>query len=67
MTLNIPSFIITMQGESISETLSQECAESCKKFGIEPEIFPAIHGKDINVQWYKHSLKDFKFNQRIKK
>jgi len=67
MTLNIPSYVITMQGEAISENLAKECVESAEKFGIKPEIFPAIHGKDINVQWYKHNLKDFKFNQRIKK
>jgi GR25 family glycosyltransferase involved in LPS biosynthesis len=67
MTLNIPSYIITMQGESVSETLSQECAKSAEQFGINTVIFPATHGKDINVQWHKHNLKDFKFNQRIKK
>lgn len=67
MTLNIPSFIITMQGEPISELLAEECQVSAKKFDIQTEFFPATHGKDVNVEWYKHNLKDFKFNQRIKK
>lgn len=67
MTLNIPSYVITMKGETISENLSKDCVKSAEQFGIRPDIFPAIHGKEINVQWYKHNLKDFKFNQRIKK
>lgn len=67
MTLNIPSFIITMQGVSISETLAQECLESTQKFDIHPKIFPAIHGKQISLEWHKHQLKEFQFNKRIKK
>ena len=67
MNLNIPSYIITMQGNQTSELLSQQCFDSAKKFSIEPKIFPAIHGKQIDIEWEKHNLKDFKFNQRIKK
>ena len=67
MNLNIPSYIITMQGNRTSESLSQQCFDSAKKFNIEPKIFPAIHGKQIDIEWKKHNLKDFKFNQRIKK
>tara|TARA_B110000305_G_scaffold22386_1_gene20493 strand:+ start:1214 stop:1954 length:741 start_codon:yes stop_codon:yes gene_type:complete len=67
MNLNIPSYIITMQGNQTSELLSQQCFDSAKKFSIEPKIFPAIHGKQIDIEWKKHNLKDFKFNQRIKK
>lgn len=67
MTLNIPSFIITMQGEPISESLAEECMNSTQKFGIEPNIFHGVHGEQIESEWQKHNLKEFKFNQRIKK
>jgi len=67
MNLNIPSYIISMKGVPVSESLTEECLNSAKKFGINPEIFPAIHGKQIDHEWKKNNLKDFKFNQRIKK
>ena len=67
MNLNIPSYIITMQGNTISETLAKECMDSAKKFGLNPEIFPAVHGNQIDSAWREHNLKYFKFNQRIKK
>jgi len=67
MTLNIPSYIITMQGVKVSETLTQDCLESCGKFNLKPEIFPAIHGDAINHEWNNLKLKDFQINKRIKK
>ena len=67
MILNIPSFIITMQGESVSESLADECVSSTQKFGIKPKIFPGIHGEQIELAWKKFKLKEFQFNKRIKK
>ena len=46
--MNIPTYVITMIGESLSEQLAQECIDSAKKFGIQPEIFPATHGDDVD-------------------
>jgi GR25 family glycosyltransferase involved in LPS biosynthesis len=67
MTLNIPSYIIAMQGVPLSELLAQDCIDSAKKFGIIPEIFPATHGNQIETDWKQHNLKEFKIAQRIKK
>lgn len=67
MTLNIPSFIITMHGEPISESLANDCLYSTEKFGIQPKIFNGTHGEQIDSEWKQHNLKEFKFNKRIKK
>ena len=34
MNLNIPSYIITMQGNTVSEALAKDCMDSAKKFGL---------------------------------
>ena len=49
-----------MIGESLSEQLAQECIDSAKKFGIQPEIFPATHGDDVDKHFKEHDLKVFK-------
>lgn len=66
MNLNIPSYIITMQGNTVSEALAKDCMDSAKKFGLSPEIFPAVHGNQVDSAWREHNLKEFKFNHRVK-
>lgn len=44
------SFIITLKNHKLSEKLSDDCVNQAKKFGIRPEIFDAIEGKD----WQTH-------------
>lgn len=67
MTLNIPTYIITMQGQQVSEILAQECYDSAKKFNIIPEFFTATYGDQIEVEWKEHKLKDFKSAQTVRK
>ena len=64
--MNIPTYVITMIGESLSEQLAQECIDSAKKFGIQPEIFPATHGDDVDKHFKEHDLKVFKKGQKRK-
>jgi GR25 family glycosyltransferase involved in LPS biosynthesis len=40
------SFIITMKGHELSETLSQECQQQAAQHGLDVQIFEAIWGQD---------------------
>ena len=64
--MNIPTYVITMIGEGMSEQLAQECINSAKKFGISPEIFPETHGDYIEKHFKEHDLKIFKKGQQRK-
>ena len=55
-----------MQGNTVSEALAKDCMDSAKKFGLSPEIFPAVHGNQVDSAWREHNLKEFKFNHRVK-
>ena len=57
--MNIPTYVITMIGEGMSENLAQECIDSANKFGIQPiglgardtlrlEMGFCLHGNDID-------------------
>ena len=64
--MNIPTYVITMIGEGLSENLAQECIESAKKFGIQAKIFPATWGKDIDKHFVEQDLKIYKKGQKKK-
>ena len=64
--MNIPTYVITMIGEGMSENLAQECIDSANKFGIQPEIFPATWGDDVEKHFVEQDLKVFKKGQKIK-
>ena len=64
--MNIPTYVITMIGEGISEMLAQECIDSANKFGIQPEIFPATWGDDVDKHFSEQDLKVFKKGQSRK-
>ena len=55
-----------MIGEGISEMLAQECIDSANKFGIQPEIFPATWGDDVDKHFSEQDLKVFKKGQSRK-
>ena len=64
--MNIPTYVITMIGEGMSEDLSKECIESASKFGIQAEIFPATWGDDVDKHFSEQDLKVFKKGQSRK-
>ena len=39
------AWIIAMPDEQ-SQALAQRCAASARSFGLDPELFPAIHGEE---------------------
>jgi len=55
------AFIITLQGNEISEKHSRECIDQAKKFGIDLEVFDAVNGHE----WEKHAEK-FNLKPRYK-
>ena len=46
--------------------LAQECIDSANKFGIQPEIFPATWGDDVDKHFSEQDLKVFKKGQSRK-
>ena len=66
MSLKIPTYVITMMGEPLSEALAKDTLESLGKFGEQGQKFPATHGNDIDIHWKEHELKRFKIGQKFK-
>lgn len=58
------SFIITLEGNKLSEKLSSECIVQAKTFGIDVVPYKAILGKDKK---YHMDLNNFKVNTNTKK
>ncbi|NBP58120.1 hypothetical protein EBU71_16610 [bacterium] len=52
--------IITLIGNAHSEKVSKECVEQAAKFGINVEVFPAIHGNERKEHFKKLGLKPWK-------
>jgi GR25 family glycosyltransferase involved in LPS biosynthesis len=44
-------YIITIQGNDISETFSKKCQESCEKVGMPSHIWKAIDGTDNGIRF----------------
>ena len=51
------TYIISIQGNKVSEQLTQQCIESCKKVG-QPnvQVFPAFDATDSPVKIQDHDL-----------
>ena len=49
MSLKIPTYVITMMGEPLSEALAKDTLESLGKFGEQGQKFPATHGNDVDI------------------
>ena len=62
--MNIPTYVITMIGESLSEQLAQECINSAKQFGIEsiPSTFLLDKGNKIAA----YNLRGEALSQKVK-
>lgn len=57
--MNPKAYIITMKGRNISEELSADCVESCKKFDVPYEVFPAVQQDNVDIIYNQLQLKPF--------
>ena len=51
------TYIISIQGNEVSQKLTQQCVESCEKVG-QPnvKVFPAFDATDSKIKVQKHDL-----------
>ena len=51
------TYIISLQGNEVSQKLTQQCLESCQKVG-QPnvQVFPAFDATDSKIKVQKHDL-----------
>tara|TARA_R100001163_G_C5065310_1_gene203220 strand:+ start:1889 stop:2584 length:696 start_codon:yes stop_codon:yes gene_type:complete len=52
--------IIVLQSSEISKSMGAKCIAQAKQFGIEPQVFNGIHGKDAPLILAQENLRQYK-------